>query len=193
MLGAAPPAGSATAGSDPGEAETTVLPASAPGRSASSATGEDDPTTVLPPAVPGGSTFGEEDATTVLPARHANRSAPGSQQGPEPRAPEPRAPESNPHATRPQSSETARMPVVDPGAGPAAGSTADHNTDPEAENAREMPLPQFHQRVSRDRLVAQAELERQARERLRQSRLRRSGREKPRDGGGPGGPNGGSR
>lgn len=193
VLGAAPPAGSATAGSDPGEAETTVLPASAPGRSASSATGEDDPTTVLPPAVPGGSTFGEEDATTVLPARHANRSAPGSQQGPEPRAPEPRAPESNPHATRPQSSETARMPVVDPGAGPAAGSTADHNTDPEAENAREMPLPQFHQRVSRDRLVAQAELERQARERLRQSRLRRSGREKPRDGGGPGRPNGGSR
>lgn len=178
VLGAAPPAGSATAGSDPGEAETTVLPASAPGRSASSATGEDDPTTVLPPAVPGGSAFGEEDATTLLPARHANRSAPGSQQ-----TPEPGAPDLTPHAPRPQSSETARMPVVDPGAGPAAGSSVDGDID--LENAREMPLPQFHQRVSRDRLVAQAELERQARERLRQSRLRRSGREKPRDGRNP--------
>ncbi|QCP04092.1 hypothetical protein [Brevibacterium sp. CS2] len=101
------------------------------------------------------------------------------------------------------------MPVVDPaagtgpaagpaaagpavGAGPAAGTGGDAAADPEAENAREMPLPHFHQRVSRDRLVAQAELERQARERLRQSRLRRSGREQPRDRGGHD-PNGGSR
>ncbi len=190
VLGA-PPAGSATAGSDPSEAETTVLPASAPGRGAP---GEDDPTTVLPPAVPGGTGFGEDDPTTVLPARHANRSAPGSQPPLGSRAPEPNSHAVPRQPAGPAASETARMPVVDPaaGTGPAARTGGDAAADPEAENAREMPLPHFHQRVSRDRLVAQAELERQARERLRQSRLRRSGREQPRDRGGHD-PNGGSR
>ena len=146
-----PPAGSAT-NPDPGEAETTVLPPVMPGApGAAAGTAES-----AHPAV------GEDDPTTVLPARHANRS-PGT--GPD-------------HGRAAPAWDLAETRSD---AAPGAPPDADRAVDPSPEHAREISIAQAHQRVNRDRLVAQAEIERQARERLRQSRLRRSGREKPRD------------
>ncbi|GAA1998859.1 dTMP kinase [Brevibacterium samyangense] len=163
------------------EAATTVLPAQRGSQSEQSADDEAE-TTVLPPVrggaggsgtsepgirTPGSRTPEPESAravpedaeTTVLPPARPGRSAHGTEGG----------------------AEQGAFPGDDAGHGEPSGAPVEEGTTgPERQGASAAYSPRER---SRERLQAQAAIEREARERLRQSRLRPSGREGRRDDG----------